>query len=103
MARRRFHYDCLATTQEPRWLKVFDRCHCELTSRRLEPGVDLRAELRKAASQFATEGWIIEDQGAEHWVGNFFMNRAGDRWFVAILPSEKPSAGHSAALSGKPP
>ncbi|MET0280272.1 MAG: hypothetical protein ABW278_03995 [Steroidobacteraceae bacterium] len=94
MVRRRFHYDCLATVNEPRWLKVFDKLSNVLSCRELLPNMDLRAELRAVAKGYAADGWRIEGDGAEHWTGNFFMNRDGDRWFVAIMPSEKPDPGH---------
>jgi len=94
MPRRRFHYDCLATTSEPRWLKVFDRESNMLSSRRLEPYTDLRAALRVTAEQFKSEGWTIEGDGPQSWTGHYFMNRNDDRWFVAIMPSAEPLKAH---------
>jgi hypothetical protein len=94
MPRRRFHYDCLATTKEPRWLKIYDRHSDEISSRRLEPNINLRAMLRQVAQDFAIDGWRIEGEGAERWTGKFFMHRLGVRWLVAIMPSEKPLKAH---------
>jgi hypothetical protein len=93
--RRRFHYDTLATSTEPRWLKHYDRMSNEFYNCRLEPGTDLHAVMRQEAERFKGEGWTIESDEPDNWTGTFFMKRAGDRRRVAIVPIEKPLPPHS--------
>lgn len=92
--RRRFHYDTLVTVNEPRWLKSFDQYARETSCVRVEPGSDLRAKMREVANQLAADGWIIEGDGPESWTGTFYANRIGERQFLCMVPTEKPTPAH---------
>lgn len=93
---QRARYNPTATSDRPRWLKVYDYLGNDLSSRRIDPGTNLVQVIEAEAARWMADGWVVEADAAarERW-GNFFMNRCGERRMVAIVPLEVPLAGHS--------
>jgi hypothetical protein len=96
--RKRRNSNPLATVNEPRWLKTFDRCRTELTVRRIEPLTDLTQLMRDEAAAWAAAGWTVE--GDARW-GGFFVNRNGERIEVLLTPVEHPAPGHDSRGFGE--
>jgi hypothetical protein len=89
MARRRGNYDPLATSAEPRWLKVQDRFRQELSSTRVAAGTDLRRLMRTEADRWVVAGWDVEiEDECRH--GFFFIRRDGERRLVLLTARETP-------------
>jgi hypothetical protein len=94
MARTR--YNPMATSPAPRWLKTYDYLGNVLSCRRIEPYADLLPVIEAEAARWKAEGWEVESDAAARakW-GNFFINRAGARRMVSIVPSETPLEAHT--------
>jgi hypothetical protein len=95
--RRRRNSNPLATVNERRWLKTFDRYGKELSSRCIEPMTDLRRLMGEEIARWVATGWTVEGNGA--W-GEFYANRTGDRVQVLLTPAEHPVEPHSSASFG---
>lgn len=93
---QRARYNPMATSDRPRWLKVYDYLGNVLSSRRIEPGTNLVQVIEAEAARWLADGWVVESDAAARgkW-GNFFMNRDGMRRMVAISSAEVPMAAHS--------
>ena len=89
MVRRRGRYDPLATSADPRWLKVQDGFRQELSSIRIAPGTDLRQLMQAEAARWVAAGWEVEiEDECRH--GFFFIRRGSERRLVLLTARETP-------------
>ncbi len=93
---QRARYNPMATSDRPRWLKVYDYMGDVLSSRRIEAGTNLVQVIEAEAARWLADGWAVESDAAARakW-GNFFTNRGGVRRMVAISSAEVPARPHS--------
>lgn len=87
----------MATSAEPRWLKVADLSGQILSVQRVEPFADLRAVINGEAARWAAQGWEVECPGA--W-GSLFVRRGSERRHVFLTPVEQPTPLHTSTGLG---
>jgi hypothetical protein len=91
---RRHRHDPLATSPEPRWLKLYDPYERQIESQRIEPFEDLRGALERERARREAEGWVVEWAPSLASSG-FYMSKDGRRCRVGITPFEEPLPPHS--------
>lgn len=83
--RRRNDFDCLKTTNEPRWLVVSDMTSRVLAWLEFGPGEDLRRRFAEVVAATYASGWEVEEFDSHS--GHFFCRRGTERRYVAIQPT----------------
>jgi hypothetical protein len=82
---RRFVFDPLEPTREPRWYVVRNMHQAVLEARKLPLGADLKRAFVAAILEHIDAGWQLG--GFSSRSGTFFCDKGGERRMVEISPT----------------
>jgi hypothetical protein len=84
----RYTFPAFTTSNQPRYIALWDLQWQVIDCRRLEPATDLSTAMTAAIERLAAEGWDTEGS-AEY--GFVFVRREGERRVLTLTPRDPQS------------